>query len=694
MKYDRERALELLRLGTNNPKADFRPGQEEAIRAVIEGTQRLVVVQKTGWGKSIVYFIATKLLREAGLGPTLLVSPLLALMRNQLEAAKRMGLSAARLDSSNAEEEKTIQRSFTNNTLDILLITEMRLAKRSFQTHFLGTAKSGPSLLVVDEVHCISDWGHDFRPLYRRIESFIKNSPSSLRVLGTTATANDRVLEDVAFVFGDRVEIQRGDLARNNLILQTITLKTHAERLAWLAQRLPSIEGTGIVYVLTIADAELVAKWLQLQGLDARAYHSRLTDEVKIQLEQALLQNELKALVATSALGMGFDKPDLHFVIHYQMPGSVIAYYQQVGRAGRAVNQAYGVMLGGDGDNQILEYFKRTAFPRRETVEALLNALGDSNEGLSEQQLETIINLPRKSISHALELISLEVPAPVTLLDDRWRRTPSALLEAFWDRAERVTAARSREQEQMQEYLALRGGHLEFLVKALDGDIGSVQESHHAQLDADVGPSGVRDAEKFLRRNSIPILPRVRIPGGGVEALHPGSTIPHEWRINEGRALAYWGDAGWGQQIRLGKYEVGEFHNDLVEATASMVREWGPEPAPTWITAVPSHRHPTLVASFARALALSLNLEYRDAVTIKSKREQQKLQENSFHQASNAAEAFAVREDMVMSGPCLLVDDIVDSRWTFTVIGKMLRAAGSGVVRPVALAMTSGGSDD
>ena len=694
MKYDSERALELLRLGTNNPKADFRPGQEEAIRAVIEGTQRLVVVQKTGWGKSIVYFIATKLLREAGLGPTLLVSPLLALMRNQLEAAKRMGLSAARLDSSNTEEEKTIQRLFANNSLDILLITEMRLAKRSFQAHFLGTAKSGPSLLVVDEVHCISDWGHDFRPLYRRIESFIKNSPSSLRVLGTTATANDRVLEDVAFVFGDRVEIQRGDLARNNLMLQTITLKTHAERLAWLAQRLPSVEGTGIVYVLTIADAELVAKWLQSQGLDARAYHSRLTDEVKIHLEQALLQNEVKVVVATSALGMGFDKPDLSFVIHYQMPGSVIAYYQQVGRAGRAVNQAYGVMLGGDGDNQILEYFKRTAFPRRETVEALLNALGDSNEGLSEQQLETTINLPRKSISHALELISLEVPAPVTFLDDRWRRTPSALLEAFWDRAERVTAARSREQDQMQEYLALRSGHLEFLVKALDGDIGSVQESHHTQLDAGVEPSRVRDAEKFLRRNSIPILPRVRIPGGGVAGLHPGSTIPHEWRINEGRALAYWGDAGWGQQIRLGKYEAGEFHKDLVEATASMIREWGPEPAPTWITAVPSHRHPTLVASFARALALSLNLEYRDAVTIKSKRDQQKLQENSFHQASNAAEAFAVREDMVMSGPCLLVDDIVDSRWTFTVIGKMLRAAGSGVVRPVALAMTSGGSDD
>jgi len=694
MKYDSERALELLRLGTNNSKADFRPGQEEAIRAVIEGKQRLVVVQKTGWGKSIVYFIATKLLRESGLGPTLLVSPLLALMRNQLEAAKRMGLSAARLDSSNSEEEKDIQKSFANNALDILLITEMRLAKRSFQTHFLGAAISGPSLLVVDEVHCISDWGHDFRPLYRRIETFIKNSPSSLRVLGTTATANDRVLKDVAYVFGDRVEIQRGDLARNNLILQTITLKTHAERLAWLAQRLPSIEGTGIVYVLTIADAEQVAKWLQLQNIDARAYHSRLTNEVKMKLEDSLLQNELKVIVATSALGMGFDKPDLYFVIHYQMPGSVIAYYQQVGRAGRAVNQAYGVMLGGDGDNQILDYFKATAFPRRETVEALLHALGGSEEGLSEKQLEASVNLSGKSISHALEMISLEVPAPVTFLDDRWRRTPSALLEAFWERAEQVTAARSREQEQMQEYLALQSGHLEFLVEALDGDTRLVQTTHHAQLDADTEIAGVREAEKFLKRSLIPISPRVRLPGGGVAGLHPGSTLPREWQIDEGRALAYWGDAGWGNLIRLGKYDAGEFHEDLVQATASMIRDWGPVPAPTWITTVPSHRHRTLVENFGRALAKTLNLEYRDAVTIKSNQAPQKHQKNSSHQASNAAKAFAIAEHMVMSGPCLLVDDVVDSRWTFTVVGKMLRAAGSGIVRPVALAMTSGGSDD
>jgi ATP-dependent DNA helicase RecQ len=446
--------------------------------------------------------------------------------------------------------------------------------------------------------------------------------------------------------------------------------------------------------VLTIADAEQVTEWLQSHGVDARAYHSRLANESRAQLEEALLRNELKVVVATSALGMGFDKPDLSFVIHYQMPGSVIAYYQQVGRAGRAVSRAYGVMLGGDGDDQILDYFKTSAFPRRETVEVLLSALGESDEGLNERELESRVNLSGKSIIHALELISLETPAPVILIGDRWRRTPAPLLEAFWERVDRVTAARTLEQEQMKEYLALREGHLAFLVKALDGDVQSVAASDQRQLPTEIESSQVREAEKFLRRNSIPIKPRVRIPGGGVVGLHPGSTIPNEWRISEGRALAYWGDAGWGNLIRSGKYEDGRFHDDLVQATAEMVREWGPEPTPTWITSVPSPRHPTLVLNFARALAESLKIEYRDVVTIRSQREQQKHQKNSFHQAVNAAEAFAVEADMVLSGPCLLIDDVVDSRWTFTVIAKMLRESGSGVVRPVALAMTAGGSDD
>jgi ATP-dependent DNA helicase RecQ len=692
--YSSSRALELLRLATQDPHAQFRTGQEEAIREIIEGSKRLVVVQKTGWGKSFVYFIATKLLRESGMGPTLLISPLLSLMRNQISAAERMGLVAAKVDSTNSDNANAIEQRFINNEIDILMITEMRLAKSTFQAHVIGSAKKAPSLLVVDEVHCISDWGHDFRPLYRRIESFIRNSPASLRVLGTTATANDRVIEDVRFVFGNQVVIQRGELSRNNLILQTIQLDSHAERLAWIADILPTLAGTGIIYVLTISDSEQVTRWLQFKGVNVRAYHSRVNSEDRAKLEQELLSNGVKALVATSALGMGFDKPDLTFVIHYQMPGSVIAYYQQVGRAGRGVARARGVLLGGAGDNEILNYFRESAFPRRSTVDSLLSALSDSQNGLSISQLETRVNLRGKTIEHALEMLSLESPAPVIEQEGAWYRTTSPLREEFWDRVDQVTATRFAEHEQMQEYLRLKNGHLRFLVAALNGDLSSVMETDAVQLNTAVNAAITQEAVTFLKRTSIPIEPRKRLPGGGVPGLHPGSSLPREFQCEEGRALAYWGDAGWGSAVQRGKYKLNAFQDDLVTAAAALIREWQHEPRIEWVTSIPSLRHPTLVRDFAIKLAHNLGLEYRDAISVASSREPQKIQQNSYFQAVNAAAAFTVDPEKVLLGPCLLVDDIVDSRWTFAAAGKMLRVAGSGPVRPFALATVNGGGSD
>jgi len=690
--FSEPRALELLKIATQDPLARFRPGQLEAIREIVDGTNRIIVVQKTGWGKSFVYFIATKLLREAGLGPTLLISPLLSLMRNQVAAAERMGLFAIRMDSSNPEQEKEAQRLFIENAVDVLMVTEMRLSKLSFQQHVIGAARKGPSLLVVDEVHCISDWGHDFRPLYRRIELFVRNSPTSLRVLGTTATANDRVLLDVKSVFGDRVVVQRGDLSRNNLILQTIRLESRAERLAWMATTLSGLEGTGIVYVLTKADSETVAKWLEHQGIAARAYHSALSSEDRNEIEQELMANAVKVVVATSALGMGFDKPDLTFVIHYQMPGSVVTYYQQVGRAGRGVPQARGILLGGMGDQEILSHFRETAFPSQVTVGLLLDVLDRSEHGLSLSDLEAKVNLRRKTIEHALRLLSLENPAPIVERDDRWYRTTSPLSSKFWDRVERVTAIRVEEKNQMQEYLALSEGHLAFLVAALNGDPSTV-----APINADMLPSKVDDgmlqaATSFLKRTLIPIKPRKRLPGGGVPGLHQGSTLPREWQTEEGRALAYWGDAGWGTRVKQGKYELGCFQDELVKASANLIREWGTKL--DWVSAVPSHRHPALVRDFAVKLATELGLEFKDAVYVENEREPQKSQENSYFQAANAAAAFAVDVKEVRSGPCLLVDDVVDSGWTFTAVGKMLRVAGSGPIYPFALAMVLGGGDD
>ena len=421
MSYDPQRALELLRLGSGLPKAVFRQGQEEAIRHVVEGEGRLLVVQTTGWGKSFVYFIATKLLRELGYGPALLISPLLSLMRNQIDAAERMGVRALTIHSANQEEWEGVEAAIGSDEVDILLISPERLANQRFRSEVLPQIADRISLLVIDEAHCISDWGHDFRPHYRLIERAISNLPPSLRVLATTATANDRVMEDLEAVLGPDLAIFRGPLARPSLALQTIRLANQAERLAWLAEQVPDLPGHGIIYTLTKRDAHQVADWLRTRGLEVAAYTGGTDD--RGELEQALLKNRVKALVATTALGMGFDKPDLGFVIHYQAPGSVVAYYQQVGRAGRALDTAYGVLLSGAEDTEITDFFIRSAFPTKDEVDEVLEVLEAAPEGLSVPELMTKVNLSKGRIDKTIQLLSLESPAPIAKQGPKWQLT-------------------------------------------------------------------------------------------------------------------------------------------------------------------------------------------------------------------------------------------------------------------------------
>jgi ATP-dependent DNA helicase RecQ len=308
MKFDTSRALELLRLGSGICDATFRDGQLAAIQHIVEGLGRLLVVQKTGWGKSLVYFIATRMLRDTGLGPALLISPLLALMRNQIKAAERMGVRASSITSDNQDDWELIENRIRQNQVDILLISPERLANEYFRQRVLSDIAARISLLVIDEAHCISDWGHDFRPHYRLLERIVRTLPPNLRLLATTATANNRVMEDLSEVLGPRLEISRGDLNRPSLMLQTIRLPDQAERLAWLAQQVPQLEGSGIIYTLTVRDAEQVAAWLRSREIKVEAYTGE-TGERRPELEEALLDNRVKALVATTALGMGFDKP-------------------------------------------------------------------------------------------------------------------------------------------------------------------------------------------------------------------------------------------------------------------------------------------------------------------------------------------------------------------------------------------------
>jgi len=445
------------------PGAAFRDGQREAIEAVIRG-ERTLVVQRTGWGKSLVYWLATRVLRDRGRGPTLVISPLLSLMRNQIEAAKGLGLRAATINTGNLGEWQSARDGLVLGVVDVLLVSPERLGNEEFATEILPSIRGGIGLFVVDEAHCISDWGHDFRPDYRRLRRIIAGLPPRTPLLATTATANDRVVADIVEQLGGDVRTVRGPLARGSLRLQATTLRDGAERLAWLSENLPRMDGSGIVYCLTVADTERVAEWLNRNGIKAAVYHARLSPEARVDLERALIDNRLKTLVASTALAMGFDKPDLGFVVHYQRPGSVIAYYQQVGRAGRALESAYGVLLSGREDDEIVDYFIRTAFPPEPEMRAVLEAL-EEVQTASVSSLERRLNLRHSRIRHILKL--LEVDGAVAHEKQRYFRTLNPW-QPDLERIERVTALRRAEQAHMRAYMTHDGCLMTYLTSALD----------------------------------------------------------------------------------------------------------------------------------------------------------------------------------------------------------------------------------
>jgi ATP-dependent DNA helicase RecQ len=688
----KEKSLALLRTAIGNPEAEFRKGQWEIIEQLVREKAHLLVVQRTGWGKSFVYFIATKLLRDQDCGPTLLVSPLLALMRNQIAAAERFGLAARTINSSNHKEWEEVYRELGENKIDILLISPERLSNDDFRDNLLPIAQT-IGLFVIDEAHCISDWGHDFRPDYQRIVRILQALPENVALLATTATANNRVIEDIRSQLGDKLGLFRGPLARASLSLQAISLPSQAERMAWLAENIPKMEGSGIVYTLTIRDSERVARWLRHKGINAAAYSSETDTETRPDLENALIGNTVKALVATSALGMGFDKPDLGFVIHYQRPGSIIAYYQQVGRAGRALEHAYGILLAGDDDKEIVDYFIESAFPKEAHVKMILKELEKADDGLSVHMLEERTNLSHSQIEKVFRLISVETPAPVIKEGSRYFATPIDYT-INKPKIERLTTLRQSEWQQMNDYMKGEWCLMMFLQIGLEDPEAAPCGKCSVCMGRPLFPEKpseelIAEARAFLLTNYHDIQPRLQWPSG-VSVL-PGEwsgRIPKELQAGPGVALSEWGDGGWGELVKTGKHD-GHFDNNLVRAMCDLiVNRWKPDPMPLWVTCVPSLRKRTLVKNFSGELAQQLGLPFVDCIRKIRETDPQKLMKNRVQQVRNLNGAFEIDESKIRDGPVLLVDDMVDSRWTFTILAAMLRYAGTGPVFPCALTDT------
>ena len=706
-------ALGLLRQLTANPSAEFHEGQFEAIEALVAERSRALVIQRTGWGKSAVYFISALLMRRQGSGPTLIVSPLLALMRDQVQAAARAGVRAAMVNSSNVTEWDAISAALDASEIDVLLIGPERLNNPQFRQYWLPKIQANMGLLVVDEAHCISDWGHDFRPDYRRIRNLIAELPAGVPVLATTATANERVVQDVAEQLGvqgsstgNDVFILRGPLSRESLRLGVLKLRGSQARLAWLMEHLGSLSGSGIIYTLTISAAEDTAAALREAGYDVLAYTGKTDPDERLEAESALKDNRVKALVATSALGMGFDKPDLGFVVHLGAPSSAVAYYQQVGRAGRGAINADVLLLPGSEDADIWEYFATASMPTEENTLQLLKALSEATAAgqvLSVPALESRVDVRRSSIDLLLKVLAVE--GAVERAERGWISTGQP-----WnydrERYARVATTRTKEQRAMLDYEKTDTCRMVFLARELDDSTavpcGKCDICAGLWYPTEFSEQAASLAQKNLSEAGVPVEPRGMWPTG-LDRLNISEygkpvkgKIPPEFRAEEGRALARLSDLGWGNRLReifatdeAGNPLDGPVPADLGRAAVEVLKQWDWLQRPQAVIALPSPVRPQLVASLAQGLANVGKLE--DLGSLRQVAPTEHFGGNSVFRCAGVFHAFEIPDQVAEflaqnPVPVLLVADSVDSRWSFTVVARQLRQAGASAVFPFALA--------
>ncbi|WNI18404.1 RecQ family ATP-dependent DNA helicase [Actinacidiphila sp. ITFR-21] len=691
----------------------LREDQWQAVAALVEERRRALVVQRTGWGKSAVYFVATALLRRRGSGPTVIISPLLALMRNQVEAAARAGIRARTINSANPEDWETVYGEVESGEIDVLLVSPERLNSVDFRDQVLPELAAATGLLVVDEAHCISDWGHDFRPDYRRLRTMLAELPAGVPVLATTATANARVTADVAEQLGTGggdALVLRGPLDRESLRLGVLRLPDAAHRLAWLGERLGDLPGSGIIYTLTVAAAEEVAAFLRQRGYPVASYTGKTENADRLQAEEDLLANRVKALVATSALGMGFDKPDLGFVVHLGSPASPIAYYQQVGRAGRGVDHADVLLLPGREDEAIWAYFASVGFPPEEQVRRTLAVLEQAGRPLSLPALEPLVDLRRSRLETMLKV--LDVDGAVKRVKGGWTATGRPWA---YDAQRYAWVARQRlaEQQAMRDYVATTGCRMEFLQRQLDDEkavpCGRCDSCAGAWFDPAVSPGSLAAATGELDRPGVEVEPRRMWPTGlAAVGMDLKGRIPAGQQAVTGRALGRLSDIGWGNRLRpivSAQATDGPVPDDVLAAVVRVLADWARSPdgwagdsaeavaRPVGVVTMPSRTRPQLIGSLAGGLARVGRLPLLGGLAYTPQADDQGAHRSNSAQRLRALVAsFTVPPELAGSlagapGPVLLVDDYSDSGWTLAVGARLLRQAGADQVLPLVLAL-------
>jgi len=675
------------------PDARPRPEQLAAVRAVVADRKRTLLVARTGFGKSAVYFSSTRMLRDRGWGPSIVISPLLALMRDQVAAAKTLGLRAETINSANTDDWGEIEDALLADEIDLLLIAPERLANPGFRERVFSMMLARPFALVCDEAHCISDWGHDFRPDYLRLRQVIDELPDWAPILATTATANQRVTDDVAVQLGPDTVVLRTSLDRESLHCSVIELDDDAARLAWIADHLGEIEGSGIIYTLTVDQGETTAAWLRQKGHDVAAYSGSTAPEDRERLEVRLRNNELKALVATSALGMGFDKSDMAFCIHFGLPPTPVAYYQQIGRAGRRIEHAEVIALPRPReDARIWAWFESVSMPSEEVCTRVIREL-DTSTPRSIPRLETAVNMGRSRLTTLLSI--LDVQGAVRRTKGGWLRTT-----ASWtydaELAERLRALRTMESEQMAAYPSHSGCRLRYLRDLLDDvhadDCGRcdrclVASGGSVRWSSEVS-AGALEARDHLRGVDVGIEPRRQWATGLDE---PKGKIAPARQARSGRALGRVGDGGWDPIVaELLDGTRDEIPPELINGIVGILRRWDWEERPGWICPMPSRRHGAVIDAIANEIGRLGNLEVHRVLRRHPDAAWQSEQSNSAFQLANVWGLLDVvpehlPEPSLRARPVLLIDDTADSRWTITVATHVLSQSGSGPVLPFVL---------
>lgn len=686
--------------------AEFHKGQLEAIKAVLDGN-RVLVVQKTGWGKSLVYFLAAKMMRAQGKGLTLVFSPLLALMNNQLESARKFfpKNESIRLYNSSVDsdyKQKTVEL-LKEGKVDVLFVTPESLTNNDFMKKVMGEiGKIG--FLVIDEAHCISDWGHDFRPDYMNIVKIVDNLTSNDPVLATTATANDRVVNDISTQLRYKNDIKkemlilRGNLQRESLYIQIIRIADYKGKLAWLKEHIDGLQkrvgGAGIIYCATINDCKLVAEWLRNSFADKRIeiYNGQVDKNLRVDLEKDFLHDKIDILVATSAFGMGIDKPNIGFVIHFSKPKNVIEYYQQIGRAGRGqeIPLAYAVLLTSPDDDNVNNFFIRSAFASYEEMSDIFNTIKE-NPGIS----QTDIVKKGKYTKALIDKVIRYLVAQGALTNYYNGKNTYTVKDNDWqpdvEHIRQLTQLRYKELGDMNAYIASKQCHMQY-VTALLNDKESKPCGHCAfckpeqSLSEKYSDDTAAAAELFINCFDYDVATR--------KQWADFQRIPENERICGGKifVLTKYGAGNYGKLVREGKYESNPayFADELVTAAANKLGQVVKNENIKYLVPIPSLNHPTLVSSFAQRLASKLGCQYLDILG-KTSNEEQKNKHTSVQQQKNIEDSVFIKDNTSLNANVLLIDDMVDSKWTLTVAAsKLVREANAdGMIKVFAFALAN-----